>query len=99
MISARQLLKATFATYYKRQGVGRKRMGKLLKADLCAYVRNVAASYGVPASRVRISMRKWATVTNGNPANPVEIGGYASMFTWHRSPEGHTYWANRFGFF
>ena len=99
MIAAKQLLKATFAAYYRRQGVGRKRMEKLLKADLCAYVRNVAASYGVPQSRVRISMTRWATVKAGCPSNPVEIGGYASMFTWHRSPEGHTYWANRFGFF
>jgi len=99
MITAKQQLKVAFAAYYRRQGVGRKRIEKLVKADLCAYVRNVAASYDVPQGRVRRSMVRWATMAEANPANPVDMGGYASMFTWHRSPEGHTYWANRFGFF
>ena len=99
MISAKQLLKTTFAAYYKRQGVGRKRMEKLLKADLCAYVRNVAGNYRVSPGRVRLSMRDWATIQATNPAHPAELEGYASMFFWNRSPEGHTYWANRFGFF
>jgi len=95
MISAKQLLKITFAAYYKRQGVGRKRMEKLLKADLCAYVRNVACYYGVPESRVRIAMSGWAMTGD----NYQDVSASATMFPWYRSPEGHTYWANRFGFF
>lgn len=98
MISAKQQLKRAFRLYYKRQDVGRKRMEKLVKVDLCAYVRNVATAYEVTQSSVRRGMVLWGAWKN-NPADPFDLSSYASMFQWHRSPEGHIYWANRFGFF
>lgn len=98
MIPAKQQLKRAFRAYYRRQGVGRKRMEKLVKADLCAYVRNVATAYNVPQSNVRRVMVLWGVWKN-NPADPFDLSSYASMFYWQHSPEGHIYWANRFGFF
>ncbi|MNJ09303.1 hypothetical protein D3C77_34470 [compost metagenome] len=89
MNRARKQLKAAFTLYYKRKGVGQRRLSKLVKSDVCAVIRNTASYYRQPQGYVRLRMQGWVG----------DIEGMASMFIWHRSPEGHIYWANRFGFF
>lgn len=95
MISAKQRLKTALHDYYRRRGVGRRRMEKLVKADLCAYVRNVGLYYGRSAAQVRLAMQRWEMTADREQ----DLQASAAMFPWYRSPEGHTYWANRFGFF
>lgn len=95
MISAKQQLKVAFTAYYRRQGVGRRRIEKLVKADLCAYVRNLGAYYGKTLAEVRRAMRRWEVTADREQ----DLQASATMFPWYKSPEGHIYWANRFGFF
>lgn len=98
MPTAKNLIKAQLRRYYRTQGVGIRRSEKRVKADFAAYERYVAHTYHCAVGVVRQSMPRWYTQT---PTSPLEahLEGWAAMFPWHKTPEGHSYWARRFGFF
>jgi hypothetical protein len=95
MVSAKQRLKAAFREYYRSRGYGQRRTEKHVKSDLCAFVRNIAEYYDVTPGHVSSRMAGWAK----SGLVPVSLDMYATMFVWHRTREGHVYWANRFGFY
>lgn len=80
--------KRQLRAYYARLGWGRKRTEKAVKADLCAILRHVGAGLLV-RRRVRDFLR--------DPG--LQAVGAQAWFVWHNTPEGHTYWAHRFGYF
>lgn len=87
-------IKRELWSFYAVRGWGRKRTEKAVKSDLCAIVRHTARSIRGTAGFARQMLGHHATLHG-----PLTLQHAEAWFVWHNTPEGHTYWAHRFGYF